>query len=65
MTTMLKSPAVAERVGVSEDTLKRWRRRTAREKKQIGPPFMRTETGLVSYPEAELEQWIKDRMVIA
>lgn len=63
--TMLKSPAVAERIGVSEDTLKRWRRRTSREKKQIGPPFLRSDTGTVFYPEEGLEQWIKDRTVTA
>lgn len=62
---MLKSPEVARRVGVSEDTLKRWRRRTRRENKLIGPPFMWTDTGGIAYPEDQLEQWIKDRTVIA
>lgn len=62
---MLKTPEVARRVGVSEDTVKRWRRRTEREHRQIGPPYLRAETGIVLYPEDQLEQWIKDRMVIA
>lgn len=63
MATMLKSPAVAERVGVHEETLKRWRRRTEKQGAATGPPFLRVETGAVLYPEDQLEQWIKDRTV--
>lgn len=63
--TMLKTPAVAERIGVSGDTIRRWRRRTRQEKRQVGPPFIVSETGTVFYPKDGLEQWIKDRMVIA
>lgn len=62
---MLKTPEIAERLGVSEDTIKRWRRRTVREKTQIGPPFFRSETGVVLYPEDKFEQWIKERTVSA
>ena len=62
---MLKTPEVADRLNVSEDTIKRWRRRTLRERRQIGPPFIRAETGVVLYEEAALEQWIKDRTVVA
>jgi len=65
MTTMLKSPDVAARVNVSTDTLKRWRRLSRRDKKLYGPPFTRTETGGISYPEDQLEQWLKDRTVTA
>ena len=61
---MLKTPEVADRLGVSEDTIKRWRRRTIRENRQIGPPFMKSETGIVFYPEDELERWIKQKMVV-
>lgn len=62
---MLKTPEVAIRVGVSRDTIRRWRRRTRKEGHQIGPPYIVTETGVVLYPEDQLEQWIQDRMVIA
>lgn len=65
MSNMLRTSEVLERVPVSEDTLKRWRRRTRREKRQIGPPFIVTETGIVLYDEEQLEQWIKDRTVVA
>lgn len=62
---MLKSPEVAERVGVSEDTLKRWRRITRRDRRQYGPPFVQAESGAVLYPEEQLEKWIQDRTVVA
>lgn len=65
MTTMLRGPVVAARVGVSRDTLKRWRRLTERTGIQYGPPFGRTETGVPFYPEDALTQWQKDRMVTA
>lgn len=65
---MLKTPEAAERIGVSEDTMKRWRRRTQREGRQIGPVWERKPHGLmdvVVYDEAVLDQWIKDRTVVA
>lgn len=64
---MLKTPEAAERIGVSEDTLKRWRRRTRNEGRQIGPKWVRQPLrGLVDvvvYEEAEVDQWIKNRTV--
>lgn len=65
MATMLKSRDVAARVNVSEDTLKRWRRISRRDKKLYGPPFTQTESGSIGYPEDELERWIDDRTVTA
>lgn len=66
MSKMLRAAEVLERVPVSEDTLKRWRRRTRREGRQIGPPFIKTETGVVLYDEDELQQWIdQNRTVVA
>lgn len=66
---MLKTPAAAERLGVSEDTMKRWRRRTRREGKQIGPRYkvvpLKGLVDVVVYDEAELEKWIKERTVAA
>lgn len=64
---MLKTPEAAEYLGVSVDTLKRWRRRTQREDRQIGPKWARQVHGLmevVVYDEAELDQF-KNRTVIA
>lgn len=58
---MLKSPEVAELVGVSEDTLKRWRRRTRRENKQIGPVFVEYETGIVRYDPVDVQRFIAER----
>lgn len=66
---MLKTPEAAERLDVSVDTLKRWRRRTLREGRQIGPPWkkvpLRGLVDVVVYDEDELQQWINDRMVTA
>lgn len=59
---MLDPLAAAKRIGVSTDTLKRWRRRKPA---PYGPPFLRTESGTIRYPEPELEQWIEDRTVSA
>lgn len=65
MATMLKSPEVAARLGVHEDTLQRWRRRTEKTGDPIGPPFIRIGTNTVLYDTDVLEKWIKDRMVTA
>lgn len=66
---MLKTPEAAELLDVSEATLKRWRRRTLREGRQIGPKWKKVPLkGLVDvvvYDEADIEKWIKDRMVAA
>lgn len=66
---MLKTPEAAKFLGVSEDTMKRWRRRTLREGRQIGPQWKKVPLkGLVDvvlYDEAELQRWMKNRMVAA
>lgn len=64
MATMLKSPAVAQRLGVHEDTLQRWRRRTENGT-PTGPPFLRVGANTVLYDQDALEQWIKERTVAA
>ena len=56
---MLDTPAAAQKVGRSVRTLKRWR------KKAIGPPYVRTDSGAVLYPEDKLEQWLEGRTVAA
>lgn len=58
---MLKSPEVAQLVGVSEDTLKRWRRRTRRDKKQFGPVFVEYETGVIRYDPKDVQRFIDER----
>ena len=58
---MLTTAEAAELVGVSEETLKRWRRRTRREKKQIGPVFAEYETGIVRYDPEDVQRFIDSR----
>lgn len=60
---MLRTRAAAEIIGVHPDTMKEWRQKTQRLGRQIGPPYMKTETGRVYYDDAKLQQWIKERTV--
>lgn len=66
---MLQTPEAAEYVGVSEDTLRRWRRRTRREGRQIGPTWhvqpLRGLVDVIVYDEIDLDRWKKDRAVVA
>lgn len=58
---MLTSSEVAELVGVSEDTLKRWRRNTVRENRQYGPVFVRFDSGRVRYDPEDVQRFIDER----
>lgn len=66
---MLKTPEAAKYLGVSEDTMKRWRRRTQREGEQIGPRWQKVPLkGLIDvvlYDQTELDRWTKERTAAA
>lgn len=51
----LDTDAVAERYGISPETVRRWRA------SGTGPPFVRLGKH-VRYPVPELEQWERDRL---
>ena len=59
MPVMLSSNQARLRVGVTVDTLKRWRR------KKKGPPYVRIDSQRVRYPQDKLEQWLEERTVSA
>jgi len=56
---MLSAREVAAVVGVHPDTVKEWRKR------RVGPPYVKTDTGRIRYPENELQQWLQNRTVSA
>lgn len=56
---MLDTLQVAQRLRRHPRTIIRWRA------EEIGPPYVKAESGAVLYPEEQLEKWIKDRTVIA
>jgi predicted DNA-binding transcriptional regulator AlpA len=56
---MLDTYEVAARLKKTPRTIKRWRA------EKTGPPYVKTPSGAVLYPEDQLEKWIQDWMVIA
>jgi len=55
---LLKTPGIAERMGVSPVTVKRWRAIG------WGPPWIRLrgERGEIRYPESEYEKWVAENL---
>ena len=49
---MLKPEEVAERIGVTERTLRRWK------EKGEGPPFIKINSRVLRYPEKELNEFL-------
>lgn len=54
---MLKPGQAAEHIGVTTETLRRWR------KHGEGPPFVKLSTGRVRYPADELVRYLEQRTV--
>lgn len=52
LTNVLTPAAAADHLGVTEDTLKRWRRN------RTGPTYCRIGYNLVRYRVADLDAWI-------
>ncbi len=54
---LLNEKQTAERMGIAVQTLRNWRG------KFQGPPWIKIGKRLIRYPEAELEQFLRSRLI--
>lgn len=60
MDELLTANELAEALGVSVDTLERWRKNS-----EIGPPYVKLSPRTIRYPVRHVNDWLSDNLQAA